>query len=301
MKKKETLGKKEKSGKKLEEERRGSDSPPANQQHLREIHQTMDERSMSDMPGCSADTAYMQRKDWPSGRNTTSWIASESDNLRKAANVKAGHSIRKSRVISKSVSGVISSDSFIPRNRNIRLIENRQLVPPTHSPSSDNAWITAGKKERQKQIPVFSDNAPTPRKRPAGRGGAGSGKSGKKLLKRAVVTITGRPGVVSYAEILAKAREKVSLGDLGIETTVIRRAMNGAIIIEIPGPQGKQLASSLSASLAEALGEDAKVNNPVAMGDLRIRGIDPSTTTEEIRTQLETLGGCSRRDFKSVL
>jgi len=57
---------------------------------------------------------------------------------------------------------------------------------------------------------------------------------------------------------------------------VIRRAINGAIIIEVPGPQGKQLAGILKTKLSEALGEEAKVLNPVAMGELRLRGIDPS-------------------------
>lgn len=91
-------------------------------------------------------------------------------------------------------------------------------------------------------------------------------KSGRKLTKPAVVTITSRPGGATYAQILAKARERVSLKDLGIQTTVIRRALNGAIIIEVPGPQGKQLAGSLKTCLAEALGEEAKVYNPVAKG-----------------------------------
>lgn len=56
----------------------------------------------------------------------------------------------------------------------------------------------------------------------------------KKLIKPAVVTITNKPGGASYAKILAKAREKVSLQDLEIKETVIRRAINGAIIIEVP-------------------------------------------------------------------
>jgi len=121
-------------------------------------------------------------------------------------------------------------------------------------------------------------------------------KSGRRLIKPPVVTITNKSKDISYADILAKAREKVSLKDLGIETTVIRRAMNGAIIIEVP--QGKQQACTLSSRLAAALGEDAKVLSPVAMGELRLRGIDPSTSKEKVYIELAALSGCPQQDFK---
>ncbi|EFN68990.1 hypothetical protein EAG_02451, partial [Camponotus floridanus] len=120
----------------------------------------------------------------------------------------------------------------------------------------------------------------------------------RRLSKPAVVTITSKPDGISYADILARAREKVSLQEIGIQETVIRRAPNGAIVIEVSGPQSKQLASVLGSRLSEALGKEARVKNPVAMGELRIRGIDPSTTTEEIKGELEILGGCTRSDFK---
>lgn len=107
------------------------------------------------------------------------------------------------------------------------------------------------------------------------------------------MTITGKPGGASYAEILAKAREKVFLKELGIQDTKIRRAMNGVIVIQVP--QGKQLASS---RLTDALGEEARVLNPVAIRKLRMRGIDPSTTLEEIYTELMALSGCSHSDIK---
>lgn len=90
----------------------------------------------------------------------------------------------------------------------------------------------------------------------------------------------------------------MSLKELGIQSTIMRRAMNGALIIEVPGPQGKLLAGTLRTSLAEALGDEAKVQNPVAKGELRLRGIDPSTTVEDIYRELESLSGCHRQDLK---
>jgi len=68
------------------------------------------------------------------------------------------------------------------------------------------------------------------------------------------------------------------------------------MVIEIPGPQGKQLADLLRTNLMDALGDDASVTNPVATGDLRLRG--PSTTKEEILMELESISGSPRQDFK---
>lgn len=34
------------------------------------------------------------------------------------------------------------------------------------------------------------------------------------------------------------------------------------------------------------------------MGELRLRGIDPSTTLEDIYKELESLSGCARHNFK---
>lgn len=73
--------------------------------------------------------------------------------------------------------------------------------------------------------------------------------------------------------------------------------MNGAIVIEVPGPKGRQLADSLRTKLTEALGEEAKLDNPMAKGELRLRGIDPSTTTD-VYKELMSLSGCGRHEFK---
>lgn len=114
----------------------------------------------------------------------------------------------------------------------------------------------------------------------------------KLTSKPAVVTITEKTDGATYAQILSKAKQNVSLGNLGIENVRMRRGMNGALIIELPGPDGKRLASTLSSTLRNVLKEDAKVSNPVAMGEVRIRGIDPTTTAEEIGYALEKIGNC---------
>lgn len=90
----------------------------------------------------------------------------------------------------------------------------------------------------------------------------------------------------------------MSLKNLGIQNTKIRRAFNGGIIIEIPSKDGAKLASTLKNKLTEVLGADARVDRLVAKGEIRITGIDPSTTLDEVFLELTNISGCSLCDLK---
>lgn len=126
---------------------------------------------------------------------------------------------------------------------------------------------------------------------------AGGGRGSVRMRRRpAVVTITASEGG-SYAEVLRRAREKVSLQELGIRNTKIRRAFNGGLIIEILGENGTDLASVLRDKLAGTLESDVKVDRPVAKGEIKITGIDPSTSVEEILAELTSVSGCPSADI----
>ncbi|XP_029164575.1 uncharacterized protein LOC114935842 [Nylanderia fulva] len=113
----------------------------------------------------------------------------------------------------------------------------------------------------------------------------GKPKVGRR--KVAVVTLTSKTGTnASYADILGAARRNTSLDTLGIQETRIRRAFNGGYKIEVPGANGAELAGKLKDHLEVILQDVAKVDNPVARGELKITGLAPSTSTEEIREQL---------------
>lgn len=67
-------------------------------------------------------------------------------------------------------------------------------------------------------------------------------KFNPRAAKNAVVTgavVTGKPGKpggATYAQILSKAKQSISLASLGIQNLRMRRAMNSALIMELPGP-----------------------------------------------------------------
>jgi hypothetical protein len=56
---------------------------------------------------------------------------------------------------------------------------------------------------------------------------------------------------MSYAEVLTTARQKIPLAEVGIETVKMRKAMTGAIILEVPGNKDRGKASSLATRLAQ--------------------------------------------------
>lgn len=63
--------------------------------------------------------------------------------------------------------------------------------------------------------------------------------------KTVAITITGKEANFSYADALRKARENISLPDLGIERSKVRRTINGGVLLEIIGPDGATKADAL--------------------------------------------------------
>ncbi|XP_029161130.1 uncharacterized protein LOC114932883 [Nylanderia fulva] len=116
--------------------------------------------------------------------------------------------------------------------------------------------------------------------------------------KVAVVTIMSKAGTESsYAEILGAARRNISLNDIGIKETRIRPAFNGGYKIEVPGERGLELAGRLKEQLKVILQDVAKVDNPVAKGELKIVGLAPSTLREEIGDQLTCISSFPPESF----
>jgi hypothetical protein len=44
----------------------------------------------------------------------------------------------------------------------------------------------------------------------------------------------------SYAEVLATARNKTTLSEIGINTLKMSRTMTGGVILEVPGDKGRE-------------------------------------------------------------
>jgi hypothetical protein len=59
--------------------------------------------------------------------------------------------------------------------------------------------------------------------------------------RTSAVTPTINKGVkTSYADVLATARQKVPLAEIGVESLGMRKSMTGGIIIRLPGDKDKE-------------------------------------------------------------
>lgn len=114
--------------------------------------------------------------------------------------------------------------------------------------------------------------------------------------RHAAVLISPRLGVPSdaYAEAVRSARRTISLADLGIERPRSRRAANGGLVIEIPGPDGDSKADLLMGRLTEFFGEDggARVSRPSKHAEVRVRGLDDTVVPSEVAEAVALAGGC---------
>lgn len=114
----------------------------------------------------------------------------------------------------------------------------------------------------------------------------------RKLPRGSVVSITGRDKDYSYAEALERARDNISLQQIGIDNSRIRRAANGGILIEIPGQNSGSKADILANQLLAVLGDQATISRPAARGDIKIYNMDASISKQDIQELLANFGEC---------
>lgn len=114
----------------------------------------------------------------------------------------------------------------------------------------------------------------------------------RRVPRSAVVSIRGIQEGFSYTDAMRKAKEGISLKDLGINNTRIKKAAGGSLLIEVPGPNGGVHADKLKNELIRVLGEAAVVTRPVVRGDIRVIGVDESVTSKEVAMVMAEVGGC---------
>lgn len=79
----------------------------------------------------------------------------------------------------------------------------------------------------------------------------------------AIVMLTCGNLCLSYAEILSKAKEEISLDELGIPEKRMRRAFTGGLIIEIPGEEATKRVNFLAEHLKKVFKEqDIRIQKP---------------------------------------
>nr|XP_033188906.1 uncharacterized protein LOC117156201 [Bombus vancouverensis nearcticus] len=118
--------------------------------------------------------------------------------------------------------------------------------------------------------------------------------------RTSAVTLTLNEGArMSYADVLEAARTRIPLSELGTERLEMKKAMTGAIIIQVPGDKDRGKATLLASRLAETLDPTAvRIATPTRMAELRVTGIDISVKKEELRRALASAAGCGSAEVQ---
>lgn len=124
-------------------------------------------------------------------------------------------------------------------------------------------------------------------------------KGKKKTLRTAAVVITCPPG--EYKEVLREAVGRIDLASLEIGGMMARKAVTGAQIYEIGGPEKEKKADALATKLREVVGQrvGVRISRPTMTAEVRIRGLDESIVPADIVRAVAMNGGCSPEDVKS--
>ncbi|EFN86440.1 hypothetical protein EAI_04695, partial [Harpegnathos saltator] len=113
----------------------------------------------------------------------------------------------------------------------------------------------------------------------------------------AAVTITAEKG--QYKDLLAEAKRKIDLTGMGIEKIKTRVGATGALVLEIPGEERSKLADLLADKLKEVLTDRARVSRAQKMGELRLKGLEISTSESEAAEAVAKIGGCQVGEVKT--
>ncbi|EFN83016.1 hypothetical protein EAI_12528, partial [Harpegnathos saltator] len=119
----------------------------------------------------------------------------------------------------------------------------------------------------------------------------------RRIPNTAAVTITADRG--QYKDLLAEAKRKINLTGIGIEKIKTRVGATGALVLEIPGEERGKQADMLAEKLKEVLTDRAKISRPQKMGELRLKGMEISTSESEAAEAVARVGGCQVGDVKT--
>lgn len=209
---------------------------------------------------------------------------------------------------------VISNIRLLPSRSAECSIENTRDInlqirkDPTDKPESKEAWVKVarrrkGSERRREQMEGDLSARPEyPANREIDNNNVRSNKSiklNRKPPKNAAVLVTSYKEELSYADVIKMARQKISLDELKIQSTKIRRAANGGMIIEVLGPDSHDRADALADKLKTILQNQVKVIRPMVKSDIRLVGLDDSVSVEEVMYVVAQNGTCKEEEIKT--
>ena len=193
----------------------------------------------------------------------------------------------------------------------VQPIAEPQLRPISVAADPTTTWAkVVGRKEKAakkkaEKAAIRKDTAPRVERekgqRPTPKGTPRGGKPKVNPPRRAAVVITIAPGSTKMCgEVLAAARAKICLSEIGVPVSKIRQTIAGGILIEIPGQDGSAKADILAGKLQAVFEEetDIRITRPNKRTEIRICGLDVSIQPREVKEAVAAEGSCSAEDVR---
>ncbi|XP_013171926.1 PREDICTED: uncharacterized protein LOC106121001 [Papilio xuthus] len=174
----------------------------------------------------------------------------------------------------------------------------RVAVEPEDQQPKEMPWSTVVKKglKKKKDRPrVFTntDRGKAPRAPP------------DSPPKTAAVVVTITPEAIAkgltYDAVIAEAKAKIKLQDVGITTGVrFRVCATGARRFEVLGTENGPQADALAERLTQIFdGDSVRITRPAKTIEIKISGLDDSSTIDEVLASVSEAGGCAKDSLKS--
>lgn len=121
-----------------------------------------------------------------------------------------------------------------------------------------------------------------------------------KVPKSAAITLTVPQGSeINIAAVMAAAKQRIRLSDCGIDTVRPKRAITGALILEVSGDDCSSKADVLAEKMRVALTDmDVVIGRPVKTGEIRVTGLDDAVQPTEVAAAVAATGDCNINDVK---
>jgi len=112
----------------------------------------------------------------------------------------------------------------------------------------------------------------------------------RRVPKSAAVVLHCPEG--EYAAAARRARAAINLQEIGIEEINVRKALNGDLVIEIPGEDSETRAKILATRMEGVLrGTEAKVSCPTKTSEILLKGVDALVEADEVLAALREAAG----------
>ncbi|XP_032677056.1 uncharacterized protein LOC116846829 [Odontomachus brunneus] len=166
--------------------------------------------------------------------------------------------------------------------------------PNSRDSSADRKRKRAGYPPRPKQSVATREGD---KDRKNSRGAAGGNKLAfSKAPRAAAITVSCPAG--NYADVMRRARSQKDLEELGIGDLRTRRAVIGALVLEVPDPEGHAKADALANRMSVLFADkrDVRIARPTKRADIRVRDLDDAVAAEDVISAVAIAGGCGPGD-----